>query len=400
MQSKKFSIGLMLTYVGATCALAIGAGFSSGQELLQYFVAYGWQMILVAAMFAFIFIYVNYQCAARGKEHNLEDGTQIFEVFCGKYLGKFFNWFCGLFCYLSFIIMVSGAGTTLYQQYGVPVVVGSAIMAVLAVVVAIMGLQGIVNVISKVAPVIIALVLGIAIITIITHAADIVPGIQAVEQGTYDGVMEKVGSNWFMAGLSYGGFMILWFVSFMANLGVKTNTEGGFKELIIGNVIGSVIYTVACVVGACALVSEIGLTASQGIPNLILANQIWPPLATIFAVIIYAAIFTSACPLLYNAVTTVAKEGSARYRVAVLVGAAIALVVAVFVPYQGLVNAIYGYCGYVGAALFFVILVQGIRFFVQRHTEKKGHAETKIIQHPTRVLDETIDEPSMGHEVA
>ncbi|ACV23533.1 Uncharacterized membrane protein [Slackia heliotrinireducens] len=374
MQDKKNSIGLVCTYIGATCALAIGAGFSSGQELLQYFVAYGWQMILVAAMFAFIFIFVNYQCAARGRQLNLSQGTEIFDVFCGKHLGKVFNWFTGVFCYLSFIIMISGAGTTLYEQYGVPVIVGSCVMAVLAVLVAIMGLRGIVNVISKVAPVIIVLVLGIAIITIATHFDSIGSGIAAVEAGTYSDVMEKVGGNWFMAGLSYGGFMILWFVTFMANLGRESREKGDFKELIIGNVIGSMIYTIACVVGACALASEIDLTASLGIPNLVLANQIWAPLASIFAVIIYAAIFTSACPLLYNAVTTVSNEGSNRYRIIVIAGAAIALVTAVFVPYQGLVNMIYGYCGYIGGILFFIILVRGIQMFATGQTREDAPA--------------------------
>lgn len=189
MQGKKNRVGLVLTYTGATCALAIGAGFSSGQELMQYFVAYGWQMFLVAALFALIFIYTNYQCAARGRQYDLSDGAEIFAVFCGKRLGRFFGWFCGLFCYLSFVIMISGAGTTLNEQYGVPFVVGSSVMAVLAVVVAIMGLKGIIKVVSKVAPVIILLVLGIAIVTIASHFGEIAPGIAAVETGEYDGVI-------------------------------------------------------------------------------------------------------------------------------------------------------------------------------------------------------------------
>lgn len=388
MSKTKFNIGLMLTYVGATCALAIGAGFSSGQELLQYFVAYGWKMMLVALMFAIIFIFVNYQCAANGRKWNMDDGSEIFTLFCGRRLGKFFTWFCGLFCYLSFIIMLSGAGTTLSQQYGLPVAVGSTIMAALALIVAIMGLKGIVDVIAKVAPVIIVLVLGIAVITLFNHSGDVASGIAAVEAGTYDGVMEKVGSNWFMAGLSYGGFMILWFVTFMANLGVRTGTEGGFRELIAGNVIGSLIYTVSCVVCSCALVSEISLTASQGIPNLVLAGQIWTPLATIFAVIIYCAIFTSACPLLYNGVTTVVKEGSASYKVATIAATAIALAIAVFIPYQGLVNAIYGYSGYVGAVLFAIMVGQTIRFKMLRGRVEKT-TETEIEANTCQSAGET-----------
>lgn len=45
--------------MGAVLAFAIGSGFASGQELLQYFTAYGYESILVGAVFLAIFIYSN-----------------------------------------------------------------------------------------------------------------------------------------------------------------------------------------------------------------------------------------------------------------------------------------------------------------------------------------------------
>ena len=391
MQDKKrgFSVGRSLTYLGAVCAFAIGSGFASGQELMQYYTSYGWQMFLVGGVFIAIFIYTNYRCSAESMTLGMTKSSSIFDFYCGnKKLGGFFNVFCGFFCYLSFIVMLAGAGATLNQQYGLPIAVGASIMCVVVVLVTIAGLNGIVEVIGKVGPVIIVLVLTIAVITCITHAGDIEPGIAAIEAGEYHGVISKVGNNWAMSGLSYAGFVLLWFAGFMANLGSSTNETGEYRELIVGQILGALIYIAACWVCAIALASQISNTAGASIPNLVLAAQVWPPLAAIFAVIIYAAVFSTACPLLFTAANTVSEEGTARYRIVAIVGAAIALVIALFVPYQGLVNIVYGYCGYVGAAFFVIIIIHEIRFFTRasRHFTATLVEEEKVkeLQHAER----------------
>ena len=388
MQEKKrgFSVGRSLTYLGAVCAFAIGSGFASGQELMQYYTSYGWQMFLVGGVFIAIFIYTNYRCSSESMTLGMTKSSSIFDFYCGsKKLGSFFNVFCGFFCYLSFIVMLAGAGATLNQQYGLPIAVGAAVMCVVVVLVTIAGLNGIVEVIGKVGPVIIVLVLAIAVITCVTHAGGIEPGIADIEAGKYNGVISKVGNNWAMSGLSYAGFVLLWFAGFMANLGSSTNETGEYKELVVGQILGGLVYIAACWVCAIALASQIEVTAGASIPNLVLAAQVWPPLATIFAVIIYAAIFSTACPLLFTAANTVSEEGTSRYRIVAIVGAAIALIVALFVPYQGLVNVVYGYCGYVGAAFFVIIIIHEIRFFTRA---SKNYTSTMVEEEKVKELQE------------
>lgn len=296
----------------------------------------------------------------------MEEGSQIFGVYCGKAVGKFFTYFCGFFCYLSFIVMLSGAGNTLNQQYGLPVAAGAAIMCALAVFTVLAGLNGVVEVIGKVGPVIVILVLAIAIITCIQNASSIGNNIASINSYVESGQIQKIGSNWAMSGLSYGGFVLLWFAPFMANLGSASNRNGEYREVVIGSVIGGIVFIIACWIGAIAIASRITETAGTAIPNLILAESIFPPLAIVFSVIIYAAIFSTACPLLYNASTTISKEGTSRYKIVCIAGALVALVIAMFLPYQDLVNVIYGLSGYVGAVLFFIMAFAGIRNAIKK----------------------------------
>ncbi len=46
------------------------------------------------------------------------------------------------------------------------------------------------------------------------------------------------------------------------------------------------------------------------IPNLILAAKIWKPFSAIFAIIVFAGIYTTAVPLLYNPASRFAKRGN------------------------------------------------------------------------------------------
>ena len=50
----------VLILAGAVIAFTIGSGFATGQEIIQYYTAYGWQSILVILGFAVMFLYYNF----------------------------------------------------------------------------------------------------------------------------------------------------------------------------------------------------------------------------------------------------------------------------------------------------------------------------------------------------
>ena len=257
--------------------------------------------------------------------------------------------------------MCGGANSTITQQWGLPAGVGAVGLTVLVVCTVIFGLDGILNALSKIGPLIIIMILLIASITAVTGWSHFMENMAVIDAGKYTQVMEQVGNgNPLKSGASYGGFVILWFAAFLAEIGAKNK----LKEVNFGMLLSAVFIFGTSAVCCIALIGHADLTVSADIPALELANQIAPWLAQVFAIIICAGIYTSAVPLLWTGVRKVAKENSVRYKVVTILGGIVGCVIACFVPYKGLINILYGLNGYLGFILIFFMLIYDIKTFV------------------------------------
>lgn len=362
---KKFSIMSMLGLCGACISFYIGAGFATMQEVVQYEASYGSLFPAVILVAAAIYVYTNISFATNGNRLKLERGGEIYETYCGvfgKRFGKvaavFFDYFSALFCYMSFVVMCGGASSTVSQQWGLPAGVGAVVLTVLVIVTTVFGLDGILKTLGKIGPVIIALILLVSAVTAVTGASNLSANMAAVDSGTYSNVMKQVGSgNPLASGASYGGFVILWFAAFLAEIGAKNK----LSEVNVGMSLSTVFIFGAAAVCCLALIGHIDTTAAADIPALVLANQISPILAQVFAIVICAGIYTSAVPLLWTGVRKIAHEGTAKYRMVTILGGILGCIIAVFVPYKGLINVLYGLNGYLGFVLVFFMIVYDIK---------------------------------------
>ena len=97
------------------------------------------------------------------------------------------------------------------------------------------------------------------------------------------------------------------------------------------------------------------------IPNLILAAKIWKPFSAIFALVVFAGIYTTAVPLLYNPAVCFSKEGTSQFKILTISLALIGLVVGLFLDFRTLVNIIYVLNGYIGAVLIIFMLWKDIK---------------------------------------
>ena len=132
MKEKQLNFKRVIIVAGSFIAFAIGSGFSTGQEILQFFSAFGTFVFIQTILFFVGNLYVNYNFLEAGRIGKFEKASQVFNYFCGKYVGAFFDWFAVVFTYMSFFVMVSGAGATLNQHFGIPTTVGAIIIAALA----------------------------------------------------------------------------------------------------------------------------------------------------------------------------------------------------------------------------------------------------------------------------
>lgn len=357
-------LSAIFSFCGVCIAFYIGAGFATMQELMQYEASYGSQFFVVILVAAAIYIYTNISFATNGNRLKLTCGGDIYAHYCGKHIGRFYNYFSALFCYVCFIVMCGGANSTVAEQWGLPNGVGAILLTIAVVVTTMLGLNGILRALGKIGPINIAIILFISIFTFISGFEVFGANIQAIDSGAYHLTQVGGGSPLF-SGASYGGFVILWFATFWSEIGGKNR----LKEVNVGMLLSAVFIFGTAALCCAALISHIDITAYADIPALSLANSIHPLLGQAFAIIILCGTYAASVPLLWTGVSRVAKEGSLRYRVLAMVGGIIGCITACFLPYKGLVNILYGMNGYLGFILVIFMLVHDIWTLVGKGTE-------------------------------
>lgn len=354
MSEQKVSYKTITIYAGAFIAFLIGSGFATGQEIMQYFTAYGFKGILGAFVVFLLFLYVGISFITTGFDKKFHKGSEIYQYYCGPIIGRFFDYFSIAFIYMSFIVMVGGAGATLNQQYGLPIEVGGIGLGIIAAITVVLGLKGIVDVIGKIGPVItfMAIFLGLAAIIQnpggLARASEIIPTMNLL----------KASSNWVFAAGSYVGFCMLWLAAFMASMGANAVSR---KEASLGAIFGAVGFSAAVIIMALGLMANVEQVAGTMVPSLILAGNIHPVLATIFSLTVIAGIYTTSVPLLWSVTSRIAEEKTNKFYALTAVLAVIGVFIGLRVPFDRLVNIIYVINGYVGILLLGIMLIRSAR---------------------------------------
>lgn len=354
MIEEKIDFKKALSYGGAFIAFLIGSGFATGQEISQYFSSYGFKGLLGVLVVSILFLYVGSSFMTAGQKYKYKNGNEVYKYYFGHKLGIVFDYYSIIFIYMSFIVMVSGAGASLNQQFGIPIAVGGIGLGVIAAFTVILGLDGVVDIISKVGPVIIVLTLALGIASIIRNPE----GLKNAESILLETEILQASSNWFFAALSYVGFSMIWLAGFLASLGRTSKSK---KESVVGISIGTIGFAIALsiiTVGILANIKEIG---GSEVPNLALAQMIHPIIAIIFSAIVVAGIFTTAVPLLWQVIDRFAEEKTNKFTILTVVLAIIGIAIGISIPFGELVNVVYVINGYIGLVLLVFMIFKSIK---------------------------------------
>ncbi|MGV8983275.1 YkvI family membrane protein [Clostridium sp.] len=354
LENQKIRWERVITYAGTFIACLIGSGFSTGQEVLQYFSSYGYQGVLGGIVVCLLFLYVGVDFVTVGQKHKFPKGSDIYKYYCGNIVGSFYDYFSIAFIYMSYIVMIGGAGATLHQQYGIPTYIGGIIMGILGTCTVIFGLEKIVSVIGKMAPVIVVLIITLGVSAILKNPQ----GLTKVNEVLPKLHLLKASSNWFYAAASYVGFCMLYLAAFMASMG-KSSEKG--KDLVLGIIFGAIGFSLALVIISLGILANIEQLAGTMVPSLILAANIHPILAIVFSFIVIAGIYTTSVSLLWQVVARFSEEKTCKFRTLTIALATIGVFAGLKVPFDRLVNIIYVINGYVGIILLGFIIIKTTR---------------------------------------
>ncbi|WP_291277706.1 hypothetical protein [Galactobacter sp.] len=351
--TEKAGVGRIITYAGAILAFLIGSGFATGQEIMQYYTSRGfWGIFGTGVVVLVLITYVCVEFMTTGRREKFDKPSDIFGYYCGKYIGKFFDYFSILFVFLSFTVMVSGAGAVFEEHYGLSKYLGGVAFAAVVGLTAWFGLNRLVDVIGKVGPVIAIIAVALGLISIFRNG-----GLTDGHNLAFSLDMTTASSNWFMAGLSYVGFCMLWLAAFLAALGATSRSK---KEVIIGSTSGGVFFSLACIVVGLGLLATVESVFDSQIPMLVIAKQLSPVIAACISAMILAGIYTTGVPLLWTVSQRFWRDGSRGFKYGTVGLAALGTVVGLILPFDQMVNLVYVINGYVGIVLLAFMLVKTV----------------------------------------
>lgn len=357
---EKVSYLRVLTYAGAIMAFLIGSGFATGQEILQYFTSYGYWGIFGTGLLVLVLMsYVAVEFFVVGQAKKFDRPSRIFHYYCGKHLGTFFDFFSIVFVFLSFTVMVAGAGAVFEEHYGLSRYIGGVGLAVAVGISVWFGLKSLVDVIGKIGPVIVVVAIALGLLGIFRNSAGIAAGNALLP--TLD--LTQASTNWFMSGLSYVGFCMLWLAAFLTALGKTARSR---REATAGGMVGAITFSVACIIVGLGLLANIVKVGGTEIPMLVLAKDVSPVLAAGISVMILIGIYTTAVPLLWTVSSRFFADKTPRFKYLTITLALVGTVVGLLLPFSQMVNIVYVVNGYVGILLLVLMLVKTATRLVRR----------------------------------
>lgn len=347
---KKISPINVIKYAGAYIAFIIGSGYATGQEIIQFYTSFGAWSIGSILISMFLFAWVGGRVTEMGFRTKGQENVNAYGLICGKYLGTFYEYFVRIFLFAVVVVMISGAGATLNEYFGLNHYVGSLIMAALIFIAFAFGFTKLIDIIGCIGPVIIVFSIVVAIGTILSGGfhldADVTPIVSMRSSGT-----------WWISGILYASYNIFGAIPFLTTMGAGADKA---REVKLGGITGGIVLMIAVLFMNSALLTRVDEISSYAVPTLRLARDISPVLGATFSVVLLCGIFSTAAPMMWTVCSKLAPVGTKKS----LIIAAVLTVAAFFLgqlPFGALVGFIYPYTGYLGILLLLCLAALRLR---------------------------------------
>ena len=346
----KRSLAVAASFVG----IVVGAGFASGMEALQYFVAYGtngfFGVILASVTMLFAATaFMTFGSYFLAREHN-----EVFYNVTSKPAAFIMDWSAVACMFSVGFVMFAGAGSNLQQSFGWPIWVGAVAMLALMLIVGRFDVDKVSSVIGWATPLLVVFVL-IGSIYSFTQV-----DVNWSEVGDYaqQEVARADGTPyWWLGALNHTGLNALCGVSMAL---VMAGDEFDTKSTRYGGILGGVIYAVMLALLVASLLIQVDSVNGADMPLLAVIDNVDPVLGFIMTWVIFLMVFNTCLGMFYALAKRLTSKHPERfyptYAIACVVGFGLS-----FAGFQPLVNSLYPILGYLGLFVMAVMTVTYLR---------------------------------------
>ena len=308
MGLNKEAIKIGFAYVG----IVVGAGFSTGQEVMQFFTPFGLWSYIGVIISGFILGFIGRQVAKIGTAFEAKNHESTLQYVFGKKFSKVFDYILVFFLFGIAVTMIAGSGSTL----------------------------------GLVTPFLIIMVILIAVFYLFTGS---------ISLGEVNSAMPET-SAWkgIFWGLVYGGLAFAVGFSTIVAIGgdaSKRRVSGA------GAMFGGVLYAILLALINFSLQTEYSKIKDVAIPTLNLAKGIHPWLGLVLTVIMLAVMYNTILGLCYSFAARFTEPYSKKYHIFIIIMMVMAFILS-FVGFADLINVLYKFMGIVGLFIVVAVLIK------------------------------------------
>lgn len=352
----------LLTFKVAATFLGtmVGAGFASGQEILQFFTIYrfdGFLGILISTVLFIILGSIIFSISYTIKRKSYED----FLIYvCGRKMGIVLDVLITIFLFGTFNVMLSATGALFYEHFGLPYYFGIIITVIPTAIIVLKGIKSILNINSIIAPVTIIVIFVVSFLCLnYHHSSDLIRNLHYEDDSTY---------KWLMAALLYVSYNIILSIPILVPLGKEIKSK---KVLINGVTLGSISIGILIFLLNTVILNHIEYDSLYQIPMLYIVEPFSNLVKYSFIIILWAEIFTTVLSNLFGLANRIQSATKLNYKL-IVVGICILSAFISRFDFKMLLSIIYPLFGSISLLFILFLLIKQMYLKLKKIEKKFG----------------------------
>jgi len=328
-------------------ASIIGAGFASGQEIMQFFSAYktgGFYGVLLAGILFGAVGCIVLSIVHSERIRNYEEF--IFPVF-GWQIGWVIEIAVTLFIFCMYSIMIAGSGNVLSQWLKIPSNYAVLIMGIICMLFIMADIKGISALSSVVTPVLVAGIVLSGLYIILTKQSPVF---------SITGYLSLITNNWFFSSVLYVSYNSILAIMIMCSMFPYLKTR---RTAMAAGILGGAVLGIAALVinGVIFLFPS---AAEKEIPVMDILQSLSTPAGSLYAVLLWIAMLTSAVTSGFCFTDRIYSMFRFERKLTAFL-LCLAAVPLSTLGFSRLISVVYPAFGYLGLFMIIVILISGMQ---------------------------------------
>lgn len=366
---RKKEIFTSIMTAGAFISYNVGAGFASGNELLQFYGSWNLKGIIAAIISGTITTVIACMLLFwLGKVSEAQTSSESYRWIAGPVGGKFFRLFTDILVLGCFMMMFSGAGNLLNEQFHIPSEAGILLLGILTLVVVLGGLKSVETVLGYAGMAILIYIAIFALYTIFGNKSDpanvtLIPDL--VKQGKiwqanlfnlypFSLIPDLKDMNSpILEGMLYSTECVISGFPFYITLGKRSKTT---KEALASGVIAALLYYICIVFVIIILTFNMDVLINPAtqqmyvFPAVAAVNRLWPAGSWTYSILIFTGIFSSTIGYLWVLSERVfpKQEETKKNKVFIVIMTLLGVLLAKRISFSMIINSLFPLAGVAG----------------------------------------------------